>query len=239
MVLLGVALMILSCLYVSSFLAIISVTLIFWGAILFYVKPAKYVPFSFVTATSNSSTDNINKVLSEINVVQKGYYLPPKSIQDTKFSLLFIPKYPIRSLPAINEITSNSLVPKKDGLLLTPPGYDFSMLMEQKLGQSFSEIDLNTLVKQLPKLLVDELEIAENVELHAKEGFLTVEIRGSFFIDECNQTKRYPNVHTTAGCLLSSSLACVLAKVTGKAVTIKSEETVNKTMTFEYQIIGE
>ncbi len=237
LLLLGTALTILSGFCVSSFLAVAGIALIFWGAILYYISPTKQVPFSFVAASSNSSTDNINKVLSEINVVRKGYYLPPKSLQSTNASLVFIPKYSVPSFPAGNEITNGLFTSKKDGLLLTPPGYGLSRIMEKKFGQSFSKIDLPSLRRQLPKLLVEDLELAENVFIHANDDVLLFEIRGSIFIDECVQVQKYSRVHSAIGCLLSSSLACVLAKVTGNVVTIKREVIVDKTTIIEYQII--
>ncbi len=237
LLLLGTVLTILSGFCFSSFLAIVGITLIFWGAILYYVKPTKQVPFSFVAASSDSSTDNINKVLSEINVVRKGYYLPPKSLQGTDSSLVFIPKYSVPSFPAGNEITDGLFTSKKDGLLLTPPGYGLSRIMEQKFGQSFSKIDVPSLRRQLPKLLVEDLELVENVCIHSNDDVLLFEIRGSIFIDECVQVQKCSSVHSAVGCLLSSSLACVLAKVTGKVVTIKKEVIVDKTTMIEYQLI--
>jgi hypothetical protein len=238
MVLFGITLVMLSGFFVSSFLAIVGVTLLFWGAILYYVKPTKQVPFSFVAATSNSSTDNINKFLSAINVVQKGYYLPPKSLHDTNSSLVFIPRHTVHSIPT-SELTDNLFASKNDGVLLTPPGYDFSRIMEQRFGQSFSKVDLQILRIQIPKLLVEELEISENVDIQINNDSVIFEIQGNIFINECEQAQKYPLVHETVGCILSSSLACVLAKVTGKAVIIKNEKIVEKTTTIEYQIIEE
>lgn len=239
LVLLGIALALVSFFYASSFLAIVGVTLIFWGAILYYVKPTKLVPFSFVTAVSNSSTDNIDKVLSEINFVQKGYYLPPKSIQNEDVSLVFIPKNPFQPLPTNSDITNGLFTAEKDGLLLTPPGFDLSKMIEQKFGQLFSMIDLQGLQKRLPILLVEELEIAEKVNIYVQNLLVTFEIQGSIFFDECKKTKKYSQAHAAIGCLLSSSLACILAKVTGKAVTIENEEISDKTTIIQFLLIEE
>jgi len=225
---LGIFLTGLSGLYVSSFLAILGITIIFWGSLLYYIKPTKQIPVSFIEATSTPSTDNLNRFFSELQFTQKGIYLPPSKLKEPDSSLVFIPKKPIQTTPTCEEITSNMFTINAEGMLLSPPGYGLVKLMEQKLGRSFSKIEFSTLQKQLPRLLVDDLEIAENIDIQTETNIVTFEIKGSVFKGECNQTQKQPIVHDLVGCLLSSGLACALAKVTGKSVIINNEETIGK-----------
>jgi len=233
----GIFLTALSCFYISSFLAIFGLTIVFWGVILYYIKSSNQVPLSFITAVSTSSVDNLNRFLSEIGFTQKGIYLPPNKLLDPESSLVFIPKEPFQPLPESEEITNNIFTSKKEGILLSPIGYGFMRIIEQKLGKSFSKLDLQTFQKQLPRLLVDDLGIVENLEIHAEKNFVTFEMAGNKFTDECNQTQKYPQVHYGVGCILSSTLACALAKVTGKPVTINNEEITDKTTIITYQIL--
>jgi hypothetical protein len=236
---LGISLTTLSGLYTSSFLAILGITIIFWGAILYYIKPTKQIPLSFITINSTPSTNNLNRIFAELKITQKGIYLPPNKLQDPEASLIFIPKKPLQTIPINDEITNSLFTTKKEGILISPPGYGLIKMMEEKLGKSFSKIDLQTLQKQLPTLLIEDLEIIESFELQIEKNLLIFEIDGNIFDDECKQSQKHPQVHDSVGCILSSALACMLAKVIGTAVTISNEEIIGKTTKITYQLLEE
>src|SRR5215469_8953244 len=88
----GILLTALSGLFVSSFLAILGVSIVFWGVIFYYIKPVKQVSLSLINATNIASVDNLNRFLSELEFSQKGIYLPPDKLRDPESSLIFIPK---------------------------------------------------------------------------------------------------------------------------------------------------
>jgi hypothetical protein len=242
MLALGIGLTVTSGIYVSSFLAIVGVAIIFWGAILLYVTPTKHVPITFLTASTATNVSNIERVLSEFNSTEKGIYLPPKNLQDTESSLVFIPKALNQALPKPEETKMTTLFSNKiDGLFLTPPGFALSRIFEQKLGSSFTKTDLTYLQKNLSKLLTEDLEITENVEIQIQNNKITFLIKGNIFRNDCQETQRFPKTHTSLGCLLSSSIACILAKSSGKPIIIENEEqsTDGKTTKIEYQLMEE
>lgn len=94
------------------------------------------------------------------------------------------------------------------------------------------------LQQNLPKLLIEHLEIAETAEIQAQNGKVTIELTGNIFTEICQETQIHPKTHQAVGCLLSSAIACALAKATGKAITITKEtkNPSNKTTIIEYQI---
>ena len=238
----GIAGVVLSAFYASSFLAILGVSFIFWGGILLYIAPLKHVPITFLTASNTANLSNIERILSEIKFAEKGIYLPPKNLPDVDSSLLFIPKISKQALPKPEEIAMTELSSKKhDCLFLTPPGFALTKLFEQKQGFSFTKIDLPYLQKNLSKLLTGQLEITENLEIRTQNNKIIFEIRGSIFKDDCQETQKLQQTHNAVGCLLSSSLACVLAKVTGKAIVIENEEQSEdgKITKIEYRILEE
>lgn len=67
-----------SAFYASYFIAIFEVSLIFWGAILLYITPDKHVPLSLLNASAKANASNIERILTELNLSEKGVYLPPK-----------------------------------------------------------------------------------------------------------------------------------------------------------------
>ena len=242
MLALGIGLTVTSGIYVSSFLAIVGVALIFWGAILLYITPTKQVPITFLTASTETSMSNIERVLSEFKSTEKGIYLPPKNLQDTESSLVFIPKASNQALPKPEETKMATLFNNKlNGLFLTPIGFALSKIFEQKLGSSFTKTDLSYLQKNLSKLLTEDLEITENVEMQIQNNKITFEIKGNIFRNDCQETQKFPKTHNTLGCLLSSSIACGLAKSSGKPIIIEHEEQSKdgKTTKIEYHILEE
>ena len=89
---LGAVIEVLSIIYVSSFLAILGLSIFFWGAITLFIKPFKHVPLALLNASAISSVNNIERILNETNTTEKGLYLPPKYLTNLESSLVFVPK---------------------------------------------------------------------------------------------------------------------------------------------------
>ena len=228
-----------SAFYASSFLAILSLSITFWSAILLYVTPTKHVPLTLLNASTDAR--NIERILIETNFTQRGIYLPPKNLINIESSLIFIPKATPTPLPKPEETNERLQSPKKDGLFLTPPGFSLSLLFEQELGEAFINLDLPHLCHLLPKLLIEGLGIAENAEFQEQGNKVTMQITNSIFNTACRETRKLTRTHEQIGCLLPSAIACVLAKATGKPIVIANEgrSKGDKTTTIEYQIMEE
>jgi hypothetical protein len=234
----GIAIVVASAFYVSSFVAVIGLGMVYWGAILLYVAPSKHVPLTLLNASADSNMSNIEHVLSELNLTEKGIYLPPKNLKNIEGSLLFVPGTSQSPWSAQEEIAEKLVPSDKTGLFLTPSGFSLSRLFEQELGTSFTKTDIAQLRTMLPKLLVEKLEIADKVDVQTQDNIIIVKMVASIFNQVCLQTNDYPKTHEQLGCILSSALACAFAKSSGKPVTIK-QENVNvqtKTTRIEYQI---
>lgn len=231
-----------SAFFPSSFLTILGLGIIFWGAILIYVTPSKNVPLSYVTASTIINANNIERVLQELNLNEKGIYLPPGNLKDVESTLVFIPDAPNQNLPRPEETGPDKLFSKKrTGLLLTAPGLALSKLFERELGVSFTKTDLFYVQSKLPNVLVEKMGICESAEILFQNNRISVEINGNIFREDCVQTSKFVRAHEILGCLFSSSIACVLAKATGKAIKIETEEHSEneKTTRIEFQIVEE
>jgi hypothetical protein len=238
---LGVYLTAISVLSNSSFLAIFGVTIAFWGIIFIYITSSKYVPLTLLNASVEAAADNIEQLIFELDLSEKGVYLPPKNLKNIDSTLVFIPKTPKTPLPTAEDINEKQLINQKNGALITPPGLALSRLFEKELGFSFTETDLNRLQNKLPKLLVGGLELAESAEIQIQGNTVSIEVSGGTLDDICRQTDSQPKTHRQVGCFLSSALACVLVKTTGKPITIQNEthNQETKTTKIEYQILEE
>lgn len=239
---LGIVLVVISAFYVSSFLAIFGVGLFFWGAFLLYLKPTKYVPLTLLNASTFSPTSNIERILAETNLTEKGRYLPPKYFKDLESSIVFIPKQHGQSMPTPEEVKEEKLFfSNRAAVLITPPGLALSKLFEKELGTTFNTTDLYFVQRALPKLLVEDMELAETADLQIQNDTVTLELSGSILFETCRETRKLPRTHAQVGCLISSAVACVLAKATGKIVTIQKDEQSSdgKTTRIEYHLEGE
>jgi hypothetical protein len=235
----GLALVVLSMIGNSSFLAIFGVTIIFWGAIFLYVTPNKHVSLSLLIASTEAAPDNIGRIISEFDLLEKGVYLPPKNLKNIESGMVFIPKKRDTLLPMPEEINDKQFTKQKTGIFITPPGLALSRLFEKELGFSFTKTTLTQIQTILPNLLVEVMKLAESAEIQIQGKTVTFETTGSILDAICQQTDSQPRTHKQIGCLLSSAVACALAKAAGKPVImqneIRNQET--KTTKIEYQIL--
>jgi hypothetical protein len=225
--------------YTSSYvLAFIGLGLAFLGALFLYIKPSKYVRLELLAASSSSTLFNIERMLTNAGSNQKGIYLPPKRLEDYTSSLIFIPKTANQPLPttaSTNSVGSESQNPL--GLFVTPPGLALSKLFEKHLGKSFTETKLEDLHTLLPKLF-EELEITKNLTVNIENDTVTIQMQNHIFEEICDETKKHEKTHQTVGCPLASALACVLAKTTGKPITIENDNLApDKTTVIKYRIM--
>jgi hypothetical protein len=237
MVGLGIALVLTSAFYISSFLTILGTALTFWGAILIYINPTKHVQLDLFNSSNEAIYPNIERILSEYKLAEKGLYLPPKNLQNIESSLIFIPKTADAPLPKPEENNQKLLTQTDDGIFLDPPGLALVRLFEKQLGTSFAKKDLTQLATVLPKLLIEDFELAEKVEFQTQGNTINVQITKSILNCTCRETSHHPQTHNQVGCLLNSALACVLAKTTGKPVIIQTENYNDhtKTLNITYQ----
>jgi len=87
--------------------------------------------------------------------------------------------------------------------------------------------------------LVEDLELAGNTKIQIQGNTITIQITESILDDICRQTDSQQKTHRQVGCLLSSAIACALAKATGKPVTIQNETRNQETKTtkIEYELL--
>jgi hypothetical protein len=239
---LGVLLVVISIFYTSSFLAILGTSIIFWGAILVYITPTKHVPLALLNVATISPTTNIERILAEANLTEQGLYLPPRFIQDPESSIVFIPEHPGQPLPKLEDIEEEKLFPnRRNSVFITPPGLALSKLFEKEIKISFTKVDLNFVQQKLSKLLVKDMELVDTAELQIQNDIITIVLTGNVLNEICQETKKLTKTHKQVGCLLSSAIACVLAKASGKVITIYEDEQSpdGKTTRIKYKIIGE
>jgi hypothetical protein len=241
-ILLGVVVLIASAFLLSSFFAIIGFSLVFWGTLLLYIIPTKTNSAMLVNAAAEVASANIERLL-QTSSGQKGIYLPISSAK-SKYNIfqnsnqkssekveVFIPN---SSKISIHNISDHQLT-INDGIFITPHGMSLYRVFEHQMGKPLSKINLNQLTSIMPSILTKGSKFAESVDMQLGESTtffcgkpccreLKVKVVKSIFEPTCQDSDKQPQLNLQIGCILASALACALALVIHKPVTIANED---------------
>lgn len=239
----GMIALIWSIIYTSYVPAFIGIALIFWGALLLYIRPIEYMKTNLLSPTALPTFTTVNSIIKNLNYKGKGIYLPPKHFKGFKSGKLFISSQENITVPPTERIAKDEIFLKNpQGLCLTPSGLELANLFEDELETDFTEVDLNYLETSIPKLFIDGLEIAEDLEINMRGNTIRVRIWNSVYKDFCSKARKLSkNACSSFACPLCSSIACALTRVTGKPVVIKKSRVSSDGEKIEvhYEIIEE
>ncbi len=239
---LGALALIVSIAYSSSILALVGLGMIFWGVILIYIQNEEYVKETVFQSVGISSFYTLNQILQQMGYDGKAIYLSPRYFKNPESTKAFIPKQLNDKPPTPEQIQAqeaNLLIENPEGMLVTPPGLGLTKLFEKRLGTVFTKEDISYVERNLPTLFIEDLEIAENLEIRNEDTKITVRIANSAFSDLSDESRAFANAYNSLGSPLASALACVLAKATGKSVVLQKETTSNKDTEIELQLLQE
>jgi len=243
---LGLIALAFSIIYTSSILAFIGLGLTFWGALTLYITTEKYVKEILLNSTLLPTLANMDKILTELGYQGKAVYLPPKYLKDPETSKVYIPKNKNARLPTPEEIQQQEdkiFLKNPEAALIIPPGFSLSKLFEKTLGTSFTKVDLEYIQQNLSKLFIEDLEIAENIEIQtkpskaakeltdsvsliqSKNDTIHVKIANSIYKDICKEARSLKHICGSIGCPLCSAIACALTKATGKPIVMETLQT--------------
>jgi hypothetical protein len=246
LLLFGTLSLLLSTFYEHVILAFIGLGLTFWGALLLYIRSEKYVKQTLLDPSIIPSLTNLNQILTELEYQGKGIYLPPKYLKDFETTKIFIAKNESTKLPTPEEIQQQedkTFLKNPEAALIIPPGSSLLKLFEKTLGKSFTKANLEYLQQNLPRLFIEDLEIAENLEIQIKPAKLAqkvadsisiiqlkndtihVKITNSIYDGVCEEARKLPHICGSIGCPLCSAIACALTKATGKPIVMERIQT--------------
>lgn len=220
--LLGIGLVTLtaSVLVSSTILTFIGLGLVFWGVLAFFVQPQKYVTSDLMDATAASSLRTIDKMLVGIGYGEKGVYIP---VRDEK-AVVFVPSEPFSMIPQeTSMVEGKTFIENPRGMLVVPPGLALASLIEKKLGFTLKDSGLEKVLRTLPKVLVEDLEIVRDVEVEVRGDRVDFKLVDSIYADFCREM-RNTSRRCGLGCPMCSALACILAVASGKPVIFEEDE---------------
>jgi hypothetical protein len=223
----GVAVLVGSMVFSSSVWAIIGLVLVFWGVMFFFLKPTSFVKADLLDSASYSLLENVHRLVSEFGLKGKGVYLPPRYLKDLSSGLVYVSAKDEVYTPTLNEVEEAEdriFLKNPNGVCLVPSGVALVNLFEKELGTSFGRVDLDYLERNLPKVIIEDLEIAKDLELSVEDRRVHVRMKDPIYKDLCDEERRLSRVCGVFGCPLCSSIACALARASGKSIVIDGNE---------------
>ena len=242
LLIIGTLVLALSIIYYSPTSALVGLGLVFWGAILLYIRTGKLVKETLLDTTVFPSLAALGRMIMELGFVGQAVYLPPMYVTDIESSKAFIAKEKGVKVPSAEHIlgkTDSIFLDKLKGIVLEPPGAEITRLMEHILETNFAKADLGYFEQKILPALVEDLEVAQNVEMDRQNKRLRIRLENSSYAELCDEHGHLPKTNTSLGCPLCSAIACILAKTTGKPVLIKKEEAskLDRTIIVEYSLL--
>lgn len=243
----GILSFILSVFYDSQAMAFIGLGLTFWGALFFLIRPYRYVQGSLLDSSAFATYLTIDRIIADLKYEGGGYYIPPLSqgtrspsyLRGLKDTVVFVSADKSNDMPSIEELSEGKfLTEKPKGLLVTPPGTGLLTEIEKQFPVDFTNMQLEELCELLPRLVVENLNLGKSMELKLEENEAYLEVVDSLFKNLYSAENNLRSV-SLLGCPIVSAVACALAKVSGKIVTIEKHKLSPNGLTIEvwYRIV--
>jgi len=229
----GVLMLAFSVLYSWQVTAFIGLGFVLWGAIFSLAQPGKFVESAILDSTANTVYSTLDRMINDLKFNGHGYYIPsypqnaylPEYYKNLKDSIVFIADENFNGLPAVEEIASGKFISEKDrGVFITSPGSALLNQIEQKLGIDFTNVSIAELSNVLPKCMTEYFNLAKEMDLQViDESTVRLRMVGLLY-ESLYKPQDMPKSVGLLGCPATSTVACALAKSSGKTVLIREQK---------------
>ena len=197
------------------------------GIMVLYLSESRNLEYDYGADSTIPSLLNVEKLLHDLDLTERGIYLPPTEADMPK---VFIPMVltPSTRKPSLELNKSRRIFvtvgknPEDRGVLLESPGVGLLSAIERTLGTSLKNLSPESLAASLDSAF-KALGIAEATSLSTSDDSMEIQMQLSR-IDKAEIRLRNlaPRLTTQIGTSLVSALAVAVSKSTGKYVTLKS-----------------
>jgi hypothetical protein len=172
-----------------------------------------------------------DRIIKDLKDKVKGYYIPPYPkdvylpdyLKGLKEAVVFVSAENDGKMPPIEEIAKGKFTSENPkGVFLAPPGSGLLTQIEEKFNVDFTKMELNDLCTVFPRLMLQDLNLAKEIEMQADENQVHLKIFDSLYKNLYNVQNNLKSVNLL-GCPIVSAAACALAKTSGKTVTIQKQ----------------
>jgi hypothetical protein len=231
----------------SQILALIGLGLTFWAALFLLIKPVKLVGGSLLYSAAVSTYLTTDRIIKSLKNKGKIYYIPPYPkdvylphyLKALKEVVVFVSVENDGEMPPIEEIAKGKFMSEKPkGVFLAPPGSGLLTQIEEEFHVDFTKMDLNELCTLMPSFILQDLNLAKEMEMKPKKNQVHLRIFDSLYKNLYNVQTNLKSVNLL-GCPIASAVACALAKTSGKTATIQKLQVSPDGLTIEvwYRIV--
>ncbi len=226
----GILLLAYSMLFRLQIAAFIGLGLTFWGAIFALARSGKYVESSLLDATAKSAYSTFDRIIKDLKFNGQGYYIPaypkdvnlPEYLKNLKEPVVFISEN-FNGKPSADDLAAGRFLSEKThGAFVTSPGSELMAQIEKRLQLDFSKIPIEESTEILPSCLTETFNLAKLAEMSVVENGVSFKATGILYQSLYRAEPPLKSV-SILGCPVVSAVACILAKSSGKTVTIKEQ----------------
>ena len=200
----------------------IGLSLILWSVISFYATDSLLVPEEVFKATSLASMASVQTVVGSLGYKGRFIYFHPRSLEGMKRGFVFIAKDGDTSLPSeAQQTTSRMFFDKPEGVLMPAPSQYLIDLIEKKIGRNLATMDFNELAETIPRILTEDLTIADSVEMEQSDREFDVAIAGKLVAGICATVRDSGTDSKHFGCPICTTFALIISKVISSPVVIE------------------
>jgi len=243
----GITLLIFSIYSESQILALIGLGLSFWAALFLLIKPVKLVGGNLLYSAAVATYLTTDRIIKSLKNKGKIYYIPPYPkdvylpdyLKALKEVVVFVSVENDGEMPPIEEIAKGKFTSKNpEGVFLAPPGSGLLTQIEEEFYVDFTEMDLNELCTLMPRFILQDLNLAKEMEMEPNENQVHLRIIDSLYKNLYNAQTNLKSVNLL-GCPIVSTVACALAKTSGKIIAIQKQQVSPDDLTIEvwYRIV--
>jgi hypothetical protein len=211
------------------------------------VNSVKLVEGKLLSSTIVSMYTTTDRIISDFKYEGRGYYIPPypedvylpEYLKGLKEAVVFISAENESEMPPIEVIAKGKFTSENPkGLLLAPPGSGLLTQIEEKSNEDFTKVTLDELCMLLPHFILQNLNLAKEMEMEPNENQVYLRIFDSLYKNLYGSQANLKSVNLL-GCPIVSAVACALAKTSGKTVTIQKQQVSPDGLTIEvwYRIV--
>jgi hypothetical protein len=210
-----------SILFTNSILAFIGLGFVFWGILFVYVGSVPYVKAEIIGPSFAGQKAALQQLIETHEGRGRAIYLPPKYIGEISAGRVLLPSDDKPTSTLGNGSTDTATV-KPAGLELPAPGLGLVEYYVAHADSDFVGVDMEYLQASLPKLIREDLELAQTFEMTVDGSTVTIRTVGERFYELCSAMAISAIGEEYLACPFHSSFAVVLARATGKSVVIES-----------------
>ena len=216
--------------------------LIFWGLIMLYISPQRYLPEKIFGSLAVSNTKSIDRLLVSLNYNGRTIFLYPKHLKGLSQGYVFIPHEQMEesALPSDEALAEEKLVYENPrGIFMVAPSNGLVELVENEMDLNLATVELPYIRDVIPKFVVNNLRMVDSMTVEEERDSIHVVMEGESAARVCQTISSETSIGRHFGCPLCSSIALMISKVTGKPVFIEETKVdeVNSTISSTYRMV--